>query len=261
LDKSVLYLATAPALVICFLAIILRRGKGIGLMKWPPLYWALIIPAVAGIALYCVVFVDKRYVAGSIAVLSIRMLAGVSIPEGRLSQYANGGAQMAALFFLMAMAVWLRDALLMSIRDAVTRREGECNVSWMMAHRLVKLGVKPGDRVAFVGTGISADWVRLVKAKVVAEVPASWDRGTMLNIVEENEQNSVRFFQLDETSRDKVYDAFLCAGAVIAVTSHVPRDARVDDWRPVLDPTEPGYPRTGGQVLEQSPGYYHWLKR
>jgi hypothetical protein len=261
LYTTILYLANAPALVICFLAIILRRGKGIGLMKWPPLYWALIIPAVAGIALYCVVFVDKRYVAGSIAVLSITMLAGVSIPEGRLSQYANGGAQMAALFFLMAMAVWLRDALLMSIQDAVTRREGECNVSWMMAHRLVKLGVKPGDPVAFVGTGISADWVRLVKAKVVAEVPASWDRGTMLNIVEENEQNSVRFFQLDETSRDKVYDAFLCAGAVIAVTSHVPRDARVDDWRPVLDPTEPGYPRTGGQVLEQSPGYYHWLKR
>jgi hypothetical protein len=261
LHTTILYLATAPAFVICFLAIIVRRGKGIGLMKWPPLYWALIIPAAAGIALYCVVFVDKRYVAGSFAVLSITALAGVAVPGGRLGKYANPGAQVAALFFLIAMAVWLRPALLMSAQDAVNRREGEYNVSWMMAHRLTELGVKPGDRIAFVGTGISADWVRLVKAKVVAEVPASWERGTMLNIAEENEQNSVRFFQLDETSRDKVYEAFRCAGAVIAVASHVPRDARLGDWRPVLDPTEPGYPRTGGQVLEQSPGYYRWLKR
>ena len=211
--------------------------------------------------MYCLVFVDKRYVAGSFAVLSITALAGVAMPDGRLEKYANIGAQTAALFFVMAMAVWLRTALSMSIRDAVSRCEGEYNVSWMMAHRLTELGVKPGDRIAFVGTGISADWVRLAKAKVVAEVPASWERGTMLNIVEENEQNSVRFFQLDETSRDKVYGAFRCAGAVIAVASHVPRDARLDDWRPVLDPTEPGYPRTGGQVLEQSPGYYRWLKR
>jgi hypothetical protein len=261
LYTTVLYLGTAPAFVICFLAIILRRGKGIGLMKWPPLYWALIIPAAAGIGLYCLVLVDKRYVAGSIAVLSITMLAGVPMPDGRLGKFANAGAQMAALFFLLAMAVWLRQALSMSIQDAVTGREGERNVSWMMAHRFMELGVKPGDRVAFVGTGISADWVRLVKAKVVAEVPASWDRGTMLNIVEENERNSVRFFQLDEKARDKVYEAFRSAGAVIAVASHVPGDARLDDWRPVLDPAESGQPQTGGQVLEQSPGYYHWLKR
>jgi hypothetical protein len=258
---TILFLATAPAFIIWFLAIAANRGRGIGFVRWPPVYWVLTLTAAAGIAMYCLVFVDKRYVAGFLAVLWITALAGVATPKGRLGEYADIAAQSVAWIFLAAIAVWLRPALTMSVRDALAGREGEYNVSWMMAHRFEELGVKAGDRISYVGTGISADWLRIAKVRVVAEVPVRYERlATIVNNVDANEEYSTRFFELDEPSREKVYEAFRTAGAVIAVTNRIPQGGTPGDWTRLLDPDDARYPKTTGQVLEQSPGYYRWLE-
>jgi hypothetical protein len=247
-----IYLGTTPAFLICILAIIWSR-------KLPRVNWALILPVIAGIAMYCIVFIDKRYIAGFFAVLWITVLSGVSIPQWK---YTESAARGLALLFVAALLVWLRPAFAMSVRDAVSGHEGEANVSWMMAQRFGELGVKPGERVAYIGSTISADWVRLAQAKVVAEVPIRWDRGTrLMNTVEPNEESTIRFFQLDETERAKVYQAFQSAGAQIAVTTRIPAGGNASDWTRVLDPNDPRYPKAGGQVLEQSPGYYRWLNK
>lgn len=262
LRTTIILMATTPAFVICLLTLVLGRGRGIAAFKATPVYWALMLPAVAGIAMYCLVFIDKRYIAGFLVVLWLTALAGLPIPEGRLGKYADLGAQAISLVFLLSMLIWIRPALKMSIRDAVTRSESEYNVDWEMAHRYEGLGLKPGDRIAYVGSAISADWVRIVKAQVIAEVPVRWVRGRMmLNTVEAHEEYPTQFFKLDEASREKVYDTFRSAGAIMAVTNRIPAGGTAGDWKPLLDPKDARYPRAGGQELHQSPGYYRWLNR
>ena len=245
-----IYLATTPAFLVCLLAVLWSR-------KRPRMNWALILPVAAGIAMYCIVFIDKRYIAGFFAVLWMTVLSGVSLPKWK---YTDVSAQALALLFVAALLVWLRPAFAMSVKDAVSGHEGEANVSWMMAQRFSELGVKPGERIAYIGSTMSADWVRLAQAKVVAEVPIRWDRGTrLMNTVEPNEESTIRFFQLDKADRAKVYQAFRSAGAQLAVTTRIPAGGKAADWTRVLDPSDPRYPKSGGQVLEQSPGYYRWL--
>jgi hypothetical protein len=262
LRATLLFLATAPAFLIFLLAVVLGRGRGLRVRNWPPVYWALILSAIAGIGMYCLVFIDKRYIAGFFAVLWTTALAGVSIPEGRIGDYADKGAQGAALILLLAMMVWLFPAWKMGVRDAVAGHESEFNVNWVMAQRYDELGLKPGSRIAYVGSAISADWVRIANAKVVAEVPVKWERGKqLLNIVEGHVEDPSRFFRLDDATRERVYSVFRGAGAVIAVTNQIPSGGRQGDWKRLLDPDDPLYPRTSGQLLEQSPGYYRWLNR
>ena len=262
LRTTAVLLATTPAFVICLLTIVLGRGRGWAPRLRVPVYWALALPAAAGIAMYCLVFIDKRYIAGFLAVLWLTMLASLAIPEGRVSRYADLAAQTVAVVFLASMVVWLRPALLMSARDLLLGSESEYNVSWMMAQKYAEMGLKPGDRVAYVGSPISADWLRLAKVQAVAEVPVKWERGPkILNTVEANEQEPVRFFRLDEAEREKVYATFRSTGAVIAVTNRIPGGGAAGDWKPVLDPDDPRYPRAAGQMLDQSPGYYRWLNR
>jgi hypothetical protein len=259
---ALIYLATTPGFLIWLFAVAASLGSGLGWRKWPRAYWALILPALAGVGMYCVVFIDKRYIAGFFGVLWIALLAGAERPEGWLGRHAELAARAASVLFVAAILVWLKPAFLMGARDLAARNEGELNVSWMMAERFRELGVKAGDRVAFVGSGMSADWVRLVGAKVVAEVPVRWDRpARLMNTVEPNEENVARFFQLDDGCRAQVYQAFQSAGAVIAVTNRIPGGGTAGDWTRLLDPEDPRYPRAGGQVLEQSPGYFRWLKR
>jgi hypothetical protein len=247
-----IYLAAMPAFLVCLLAIIWSR-------KLPRLNWALILPVIAGIAMYCIVFIDKRYIAGFFAVLWITVLSGVSLPTWK---YTEAAARGLALLFVAVLLVWLRPAFAMSVKDALAGHEVETNVSWMMAQRFAELGVKPGERVAYIGSTMSADWVRLAQAKIVAEVPIRWDRGTrLMNTVEPNEESTIRFFQLGEDERAKVYQAFQSAGAQIAVTTRIPAGGSAGDWARLLDPNDPRYPKAGGQVLEQSPGYYRWLNK
>ncbi len=262
LRTTAVLLATTPAFVICFLTIVLGRGKGWSPSLRVPVYWALILPAVAGIAMYCLVFIDKRYIAGFLAVLWLTTLASLAIPEGRVSKFADLAAQTVAVAFLISMVVWLRPALFMSVRDLLTTTESEYNVSWMMAQKYAEIGLKPGDRVAYVGSAISADWLRLAKVQAVAEVPVKWQRGPkLLNTVEANEDEAVRFFQLDDAQREKVYATFRAAGATIAVTNRIPGPGTAGEWKPVLSPDDARYPRAGGQMLDQAPGYYRWLNR
>jgi hypothetical protein len=262
LRTTLIYLATTPAFVIVMLLFLAGKGRGFRLRELPTLFWSLTVPAAAGIGLYCVVFIDKRYIAGFFLVLLLPLLVWIELPKIRWATHLNAASQALAVLFLLALIIWLRPALTTSLLDAVMGHESESNVSWEMAEKFAGLGLKQGDKIAFVGSGISADWVRIAGAHTVAEVPVKWiRRSTLLNVVEPDETNSIRFFQLDEKSREKVYDAFRAAGAILAVTSRIPAGGSARDWKPLLDPNEPRYPKSGGQVLEQSPGYYRWLRQ
>jgi hypothetical protein len=253
--EAAYHLGTSP--IVCIVAMLMLVAGRRSLRPWPGVFWTLAIPAGAGILMYCLILPDKRYIGGFLLVFEMTVLAGFQIPAKKWTHFVEA----VCLLFVAALVTRLSPQIKVAALDLMHGRESEWNVSWMMAKRFSELGIRPGDRIAYVGNGFEADWVRLLGAKIVAEVPAIHDRGPgILQLEETNEKYPETVFDLDENSRERLYEKFREAGAVIAVSRNIPRGARAEGWNRVLDPDSPGYPAGMGQTSLQAPGYYHWLK-
>jgi hypothetical protein len=128
--------------------------------------WFLWLPSVAALALYALVLVEPRYVAVALAVICLSLFAAVPWP--RVNAARNVGV-----------AVVLADSAtsgVAMVKDGVTNLavclQPARNVQWEVAQSLLKMGLAPGDQVAFLGHTTVADyWAHLAGLRVTADIP------------------------------------------------------------------------------------------
>lgn len=238
----------SPVLVPCLVLVALAgwrkwlSAQGIGA------YWFLLLPLAASIGLYCLVFLDRRYIAGCLVVIWTCVIASLALPPRLLRRSNLALVALVLLFSAGFWAKWMLGPAAELASDALHRRESEWNLQWMLAERFRGLGVRPGDRVAYIGQSIDADWVRMDGAKIVAEVPIIWDHLDQLNrFVEPNQREVEAFWRADAGTRGRVLQAFRDAGAVIVVADKAPTWALAQGWRQVLPPGTPHLPTDGGE--------------
>jgi hypothetical protein len=257
---AVLYFLLSPALPLALLLLVSggrRRAWAASARKFYP----IVIPILAGTAMYCLIFVDKRYLAGFVGVVWILLLVELDGPAERFRGFADPAARvLCALVFVGAILSRMAVPVAALAGDVAHGGERDLNFNWMMAKRLGKIGVRPGDRIAFIGLAKDADWVRILECRTVAEVPIVFETSTgLLNSVIWDQRNIKTFLKSDDASRERVYDAFRKAGAVMAIAVPYPREETARGWKRVIEPTEPGVPKHDGQFAEQFPSYYRWL--
>lgn len=91
----------------------------------------------------------------------------------------------------------------------------------LVADRLRTMGIKAGDHVTVIGNSFDANWVRLEKVEIVAEVP----RG----IHSEIDDSASAFWNSSPEAEQTVLNALKNTGAKVVVS----------DWRPEVLP--PGW--------------------
>jgi hypothetical protein len=64
--------------------------------------------------------------------------------------------------------------------DLVHHREAEWNLNWMAADSLQQMGLRPGDRIASIGSSFDAEWASIMGVKIVAEISVISDRENTL---------------------------------------------------------------------------------
>ena len=121
------------------------------------------ILALAGLAMYALVVVEPRYVAWCFTVLWIPLYVGVRARPGR-----NFGA-LAAILICCALLASLSISIAREFRAGNHRSDEHLQLASLLRSR----GIHAGCRVARIGGRYSANWARLLGAKVVAEVPES----------------------------------------------------------------------------------------
>ncbi|MBV9480364.1 MAG: hypothetical protein JO249_06365 [Acidobacteria bacterium] len=127
--------------------------------------WPILIPSLAALLMYAVVLVETRYVAVFLAILWIALFSGIRLPVARDSSKLAAGVTLAIAVVLGAP---LAQSSLYDINQGL-RHHG--HPQWEVAENLRYLGIHPGDRVARIGGQYAANWARLLRVRVVAEVP------------------------------------------------------------------------------------------
>jgi hypothetical protein len=216
-------------------------------------YWFLLLPMLVYIGLYCLVFLDRRYIAGSLAIVWVCLLA--SLPGGQLrsplplNAFNRSVQALSILSCLVFAGVKLAGPARLAWADLIHGRESEWNLEAMMAEQFRHFGVRAGDRIAYIGETINADWPRLLGARIVAEVPVLWVRYGNLNRFVTPDPTPVREFWRAPTGvRARILDAFRRAGAAIVVADKVPPTAAREGWEPVFPPGTPHLPWSKGQI-------------
>ncbi len=252
-----IFLRSPLTLPVCLLVLV------IGLRGWWREFvrlWPAVTLASFGLAVYCLVYFEKRYIAANLAIIWILLLASlkfVNRDRGRLAQLLVVACSLVfALVFVGRKQVY---ALRATASDVLSHREHEVSVDDLLAKRLMQLGLRPGDKVAFIGASINAYWAHLASVKVVAEVPLLYGRTERPrnNLLVDDTRQIQAFWESDPNTRERVLQAFRNAGAVMVVADGYFCHQLASQWPRVLPENQAGIPKFDpGSYAQINSRYY-----
>lgn len=199
---------------------------------WPAWAISLAVPVVAALFLYALVFVDRRYVGGQLAIMGMVIVAG-AIPlfdSARLRQAmrmaAAGGAVAFTGLFLFGSVAWgLHDLVLSTTSDLTRHREYD------RAMELRSLGLKPGDRVGYVGFSFAAYWALLDQVQIIADIPVENPRRVGFDNDAPDDYTAIdSFWHAPPADRQHMLDLMKQSGARAVVADMVPPGAPTEGW-------------------------------
>jgi hypothetical protein len=192
------------------------------------------------------VYFEKRYIAANFVIVWIALLASIRTTKTKYRFLAQallvGFALVFTFFFFARTQVY---PIKVALRDLLSRHEHEWSADYVLAQRLTALGLRPGDKIAFIGSSINAYWAHLAGVRIVAEVPLLYGRTERpLNNALINDTRQIQaFWEAGPESKDKVLRAFRDAGAVMAVADGYFCSSLASQWARVLPESQEHIPR------------------
>lgn len=171
------------------------------------------------LAIYLMVLVETRYVAGCLPLLGILTLTTL---QSRTPSFARPFAALVVTLSVLGMGLQFGPRLARAAVVIVQNSGDVRDENWLVAQEFQRLGISPGTPVAAIDqlddTHWSAarisDWARLARVHVVGEVynfPQS-------------------FWQISPEGQANALQALSRAGARLVVASGVPAEANTADW-------------------------------
>ena len=171
--------------------------------------WA---PAVAALGLFSLVEVEPRYVSGFIILVWAATFLALRIPE-------PGHAIIRSVTLTIVLLLGFQTIL--SFKKSIVERlaYSSAAVQCEVAQDLWREGVKPGDRVAFIGDAVWYHyWAHLDQVSIVSEVPG---------------EGVAAFWAASPQLRSKVTTLLGQTGAKAVVARDVPSQLLADGWKEV----------------------------
>jgi hypothetical protein len=208
--------------------------------------WPVFLFAASGLAVYCLVYFEKRYIAANLILLWLLLLGSLrfeNVQRRKFAQIVLIGCSLA--FLVLFVGRKQISAVRASASDLLSGREHEVSVDDLLARRLTQLGLRPGDKVAFIGSSINAYWAHLASVKIVAEVPLLYGRTErpLNNLLIDDTRQIQSFWQADPATRTRVLGAFRDAGAVMVVSDGYFCSQLASEWPRVLPEDQKGIPK------------------
>ncbi len=208
-----LYIELLGALVTGVVVLMVLGGNFRGFAQRLLRQWVLWVPAIAGLGLYALVRAEGRMLAGFTVGLFVALLCALRVgdtDEGRRTAWS----------VVVAVSIILISQSVMKVGHEVARfGENRKFPDWEVATTLRDMGLKPGERVSFMGEALTDHaWAHLARVRMSAEIPA---------------EDALTFWTTDQTERTEVQKWLVGTGARVLVTRNVPRTAMSMGWRRV----------------------------
>ena len=174
---------------------------------------ALWLPALAGLALYGLVRVQGRFLAGFTIALFAASAAGLRVGATALAEKLTRSVVWAVGLLLVAqIAIEVG-------HDGLKLLGNDGYADWQVATMLHEMGLKTGDRVSYMGDTLSDHvWAHLGEVTISAEIPQEDER---------------TFWAADAGERRQATDWLAASGAKVLVARGVPSTAMKSGWRRV----------------------------
>jgi hypothetical protein len=228
--KFSIYAFRCPAV---FLLLVCVPFGGFAIIRRFARMWFLWAPGLILAASYCSVFSDYRYLAGSYALLGFSLIAAVwdvKLPPRVVSISLFAIPLLTAAFTMGS-----------SFRRLLPQLVGEftgSNVPWdyvnvQVADTMQRSGLRPGDRVAYIGFSLNAPHVGLEQAQIVATIPERithddtvWGRPLVFEFPRPHD-----FWRRSPEDQERVFAAFRSVGAKWVFADTVPKGADTAGWQ------------------------------
>jgi hypothetical protein len=214
--------AAIAALVLLYAVIGRRRRYGLDALGR---LWPIWLPGLAAAAMYGLVYIEMRYLAGFVVLMWGAALAAVAVPASAATPRLLRAAGLVAAF-VFALNLGLPNdkalgRLLFEPQPAAFETWHDHGVSgsrayFAVAEALHEVGLVPGDGVAFIGYGYDAYWARLAGLRIVAELPRSQEAG---------------FWRTSESERARIVATLLGTGAAAVITVVPPQHLPPEGWQ------------------------------
>jgi 4-amino-4-deoxy-L-arabinose transferase-like glycosyltransferase len=126
--------------------------------------WSMLVPVLAALAMYFPVLVERRYVAVFLAILWVALFFGLRLP-------ATKEFRKLAWVATFTLLITVGTPLALSAAHDLLEIRHRPHPHWEVAQGLRQMGIRPGDVVGRVGGTLPADWARLLRVRVIAEIP------------------------------------------------------------------------------------------
>lgn len=206
-------------LLVGLLSLYLVGRRGRLLLEDFSSHWSLIIPALAGIAVYSLVNVQGRYVASFFVLLWLDLFSAVRLPSTPDSQRLIRSIAIAlmAVMTFTAMASSAREASL-TVRHLVAGEDRNAHEQWQVAEGLREMGLVAGDKVAVIGMPPRSFWAHLAKLRIMAELDS---------------ENAGPFWEGNSTLKDEVIKTFARTEAKAIVMERPPAGVDLSGWKKI----------------------------
>lgn len=148
-----------------FLAILQHRS-GSSLRRNFLESWRILLPPLAGLAVYWPVYVEGRYIAGFILIIVIALYSSVDLPDYRVSRNV-----LSTTVIVLGLTTLI--SLYPSFHSSIEASfQSLPNEQWEVAKALHQdFGLRDGDSVGCIGNCIFSYWARLGRLRIVTEIP------------------------------------------------------------------------------------------
>jgi len=250
LSIALLLLLMTPGIVPTVFVWCFRRGKCPRLRAWWKMSVGVWVWCGAPILLYSLVFVEPRYIGGTLVVVSCLLLAQLlaePLPLLVLRIRWFTAASILPCLHACWRPMFFGAAFLLF---NMTGMEPYSNADWREAQYMQSIGVRPGDAVGVIGDAFNAYWPRLIHARIVAEIPVWTDKRFEADHAPRLVYTDVKAFWSASTERQHdILSLFARTGVRWVVAEPVPPWVKAGDgW------TELPFTRKGDEE-------YNWVTR
>jgi 4-amino-4-deoxy-L-arabinose transferase-like glycosyltransferase len=178
-------------------------------------YAFLLVVPLGGMCMYAPVHVEPRMVAAYVVLLWLGLLSAAPAPYSPESARRVRGV---VIFMLVALGAQIAGRVLTDIKNQLN----DPRVDWIVAEKLKRLGLAPGDTVAVAGDAVNPSWPHIAQLSIVAEI---------------GHGSTGFWWAADPPAKSRVFQALAGTGAKALVADRMPAPDWSGDWQQIGNTT------------------------